>query len=169
MFRRAGDGCTPRFLQRLQRPTTGQAASARAGSPAGSPPWLPLSHFHTRCCNLQKAGQKTLFFSSPPPLPPKNYRFREKTPRLLNLRRAISITLYIITSNLLTADYKVFFNHVLQREWHHSSPTEHARPPLCHLQSLPLTHVCAAPQGNVPTLALQLALPAGRGRLALTN
>lgn len=97
--------------------SAGQAASATAGSPGGSPPWLLLSHLHTRCGDLQKAGQRPSgFFFFPLLSLQKNYIFREKNPRLLNLRRAISITLYIITSNLLTADYKVFFNHMLQRK-----------------------------------------------------
>lgn len=100
----------PPRLQQLN-PHLGQAALSRGASPAGSSPGLLLSYFHTPLTAViwRTLGKVLTVFSSFPPKNKKKKSTEKKTSRILNLRRAFSITLYIITFNLLPADYKVFF------------------------------------------------------------
>lgn len=114
------------FLTRLQqstkapaiKPSPGPASLSEGGQPSRKPSLataLPLLTLHSVLRSGEDWAKYLLFFPSSPQKKKNNQIYR-KNPRILNLRRAISITLYIITFNLLTADYKVFFNHVLQRK-----------------------------------------------------
>lgn len=129
-------------------------------SPAQQDP-LPLS---SSCCRLQRAGGSSHCFLTAFPFSPKNNQIYSKKSRILNLRRVIPITLPITTSSLLTADYKVFFNHVFQRkpilQRTHPSPTILYT---CHRFCSLIFLFLLDNQGNIQSVCTEQCLQRGGG------
>lgn len=86
-----------------------------------------------------KSWVKYSLFSAFPSSPKNQPNLQQKT-RILNLRRVIPITCSINTFSLLTADYKVFFNHVLQRKQIIFTSKEHTQAPLFFTLAINFVH-----------------------------
>lgn len=99
----------------------------------------PLPHPHTAIAAAirRDLGEVLTGF---PSSSPKTHQIYRKKGRILNLRRVISITLSVITFSLLTADYKVFFNHVLQRKPIIFTSKELNQPPLIFTPAINFVH-----------------------------
>lgn len=157
MFHREGDCFTPCFLKRLQQSTEAPAIKPSPGpacpqqgltAPQEALPGYcsPTFTLHFVLQSGEGWAKYLLVFLLPLKKNKTKYKFTQKNlPRISNLRRAISITFYIITSNLFTADYKVFFNH--------SKKTKLLLPPrntahhhlFLHLQSVLFTNIYICP------------------------